>query len=263
MRVYDVERILFDFAPPELAEEWDNVGLIAGFSADCVKGILIALDVSFSIIDEAVERGCNLIISHHPTLFHAEKKISDEGGYSSELVAYALKKEVNLIACHTNFDRCEGGINDTLASLFGGFNIEPTSEGDIGRYFEVAPVTLRELAVRISELIDDSRVAYIGNGDSYVTGCYVIGGAGCDEATIRTATEEGLVLITGEIKHHLAVMAKDVNCKIISFGHFTSEKIFGRIVKGLLDCKLTEIADSISAVYLSEKESNPFNGIRE
>lgn len=261
MKVYEIEKILLDFAPSYIAEPWDNVGLLAGFSQENVTGILLCVDATKSVIDEAVTKNCNLIVSHHPIIIRDAKKFNDECGmYSPEVVAYALRKGVNVISLHTNLDKCEGGINDSLAKLFEGTDIQVTYEGDIGRKFTVEKQTLNEFAKKVSKLINDDNVKFIGNPDDIVEDCYVIGGSGADERTLQMVAKEGLTFITGEVKHHIAINAVALQCKIIDVGHFTSERIFVNIIYDLLK---KEEHNLCIPVLKAEAEENPFKKIKE
>lgn len=261
MKVYEIEKILLDFAPAYLAEPWDNVGLLAGFAQDDVSGIMLCVDATKAVVDEAVENNCNLIISHHPIIIRDAKKFNDECGmYSPEMVAYALRRGVNVISLHTNLDRCEGGINDSLAKLFGGQEIQPAFEGDIGRRFLVEKQSLNSFAKKVSVLINDDNVKYIGNREDEVEQCYVIGGSGADERMLQMVAKEDLTFITGEVKHHIAINAVALQCKIIDVGHFTSERIFVNIIYDLL--KKDEYGIMIP-VLKSFAEGNPFKKIEE
>ncbi|MCA8945778.1 MAG: Nif3-like dinuclear metal center hexameric protein, partial [Planctomycetes bacterium] len=101
---------LYPFA---LAEDWDNVGLIVGDSKAEVTGVSFCLDVTHDVLDEAIEAGCNVIVTHHPVIFRSIKRLNSaelQGG----LVAKAFQNGVSLIALHTNLDSAIGGLNDTL-----------------------------------------------------------------------------------------------------------------------------------------------------
>ena len=100
-------------APPELAESWDNVGLLVDAGRP-VDAILTTLDITAPVVEEAVRLGCSLIVSHHPVIFDPIKRIT-----ADELPALLLKGGVSAICMHTNLDAAPGGVNDTLAELLG------------------------------------------------------------------------------------------------------------------------------------------------
>jgi len=262
MQVADIEKILFDFAPRDLAEEWDNVGLQAGFSTEEVNGILIALDLTKTVIEQAIKSNCNLIITHHPVLYNSTKNLTDNGKYIDYLIAYALRNNINIISMHTNVDKCAGGINDTLATLFGGENLRFCKESLFGTLFSCPTCELGEMARKVSKIINDDLVSTIGDIKEKCDKFLIIGGAGCEEKTIEFCAKNDIVFITGEIKHHLAVIAQDINCKIINIGHFTSEKIFVTIVYNLLKKYEKENSVALPKLIIGEMK-NPFHGITE
>ena len=102
------------YAPLELAESWDNPGLLV----DCgheVSRVLVTLDITPEVVEEAVAGGCELIVSHHPVIFSPLKKLTPRG-VSFQLV----QKGISAICMHTNLDAAEGGVNEVLAGIFGG-----------------------------------------------------------------------------------------------------------------------------------------------
>lgn len=103
-------------APLEMAEEWDNVGLLVGSPDQEVKKSLLAIDVTSAIIDEAVEIGAGMIISHHPFLFHAMKNIRIDTS-TGALLTKLLKQDISVYSAHTNLDEASGGVNDALAMV--------------------------------------------------------------------------------------------------------------------------------------------------
>lgn len=110
----DIYRFLCAVAPPALAEEWDNVGLLVGGEAAPVTSALIALDITPEVADEAVEGSAQLVVSHHPVIFHPLRAVP-EGSAVWRLV----RGGVAAVCMHTNLDVCEGGVNDALADALG------------------------------------------------------------------------------------------------------------------------------------------------
>lgn len=118
MKFKEVSRALASWAPPSLAESYDNVGLIVGDpNAECT-GILINLDVTESLIDEAIARGANLVVTHHPIWFGPRKRLNGED-YVSRIIIKAIKADVGLLACHTNLDNVRHGVNRKIGEVMG------------------------------------------------------------------------------------------------------------------------------------------------
>ncbi|MBK8208318.1 MAG: Nif3-like dinuclear metal center hexameric protein [Planctomycetes bacterium] len=125
---------LYPFA---LAEEWDNVGLIVGDSKANVTGVLFCLDVTHDVLDEAIAENCNVLVTHHPPIFRALKRINVaelQGG----LIAKAIKHGIHLIALHTNLDSAVGGLNDTLCEALGLVETKPLVDSGRERFYKLA-----------------------------------------------------------------------------------------------------------------------------
>ena len=107
-----------DFAPPSFQESWDNTGIQVGsLRAECT-GVLLCVDVTPDIVDEAKSRGCNLIISHHPLLFHGLKRISGNTPVE-EAVIRAIAAGITIYSCHTSVDSTPGGVSYRMAQMLG------------------------------------------------------------------------------------------------------------------------------------------------
>ena len=118
MKIKQVLEALEQFAPLPLQESWDNAGLQIGLTEAEVSGALLCLDVTEAVVDEAVRRGCNLVVSHHPLLFRGLKQVSDLTGVQ-RTVRKAIKADVSIISMHTNLDSARGGVNWKIAERLG------------------------------------------------------------------------------------------------------------------------------------------------
>ncbi len=118
MNVKEVIKIMENFAPPALAESYDNVGLMVGDSSMRVTGILLALDVVEETIDEAIDSGLNMIISHHPLIFKPIKSLTGRD-YIERIIIKALKNDIAIYSAHTNADITRGGVSHILAKELG------------------------------------------------------------------------------------------------------------------------------------------------
>ena len=127
------------YAPLELAESWDNPGLLVDCGRE-VSRVLVTLDITPEVVEEAAAGGCELIVSHHPVIFSPLKKLTPRD-VSFQLV----QKGISAICMHTNLDAAEGGVNEVLAGIFGMRDWEVFADG-CGRVGEVEPITVPELA---------------------------------------------------------------------------------------------------------------------
>ena len=119
MKIEEVIHALEQFAPLPLQEDFDNAGLQVGLTwASDVSGALLCLDVTEAVVDEAIAKGCNLIVSHHPLIFH--KLCSLTGAdYVQRTIIKAIKNDVAIVSMHTNMDEALGGVNHKIAQKLG------------------------------------------------------------------------------------------------------------------------------------------------
>ena len=118
MKIKEVIRTLEHFAPLPLQEDYDNAGLQVGLTEAEVSGVLLCLDVTEQIIDEAVENGCNMIVAHHPLIFRRLSHVTDEN-LVQRCVISAIRKGITIVAMHTNLDSVQGGVNYMIARKLG------------------------------------------------------------------------------------------------------------------------------------------------
>ena len=145
MKVSEISEILNDWMPTSIAEDFDNVGLIVGNPESLVTNILITLDTTSEVIDEAIKKDCNLIISYHPIIFNGLKKITSDSGYVQKSIINAVKNNISIYAIHTSLDNHPEGISYFLAKKIGlkhlstlipkkdGLNIIKTGMGILGK----------------------------------------------------------------------------------------------------------------------------------
>ncbi len=230
-------------APPELAESWDNVGLLVDAGRP-VDAILTTLDITAPVVEEAVRLGCSLIVSHHPVIFDPIKRIT-----ADELPALLLKGGVSAICMHTNLDAAPGGVNDTLAELLGMRDTVPFADG-CGRIGTVDPTTAKALA----ELCEDTLgpgVRYVEAGRPVLRLAEVSGAGG---SYWKEALDLGAdCLVTGEANHHAACDARRLGMGLVAAGHWATE----RPIAGVLAKRLKEAFPEIP-VTVSRADTDPF-----
>lgn len=211
--VEQIYETMKQLAPPELAESWDNSGLLV----DCggtVTRVLTTLDITAEVVQEAAERGCELIVAHHPVIFEPLKRL--EQGSAAFLL---VKNGISAICMHTNLDAAPGGVNDTLAAFFGMQSPAPFA-GGCGRVGNVERTTVPQLAQRCAEALH-TRVKWV-DAPRAVTRLAVVSGAG--GSCLQDALDEGAdCLITGEANHHVACDAREAGVGLIAAGHFATE----------------------------------------
>lgn len=123
MKLREIIKVLEQAAPRQLQDDYDNSGLQLGFPEDEISKVLVCLDVTEEIVEEAAAGGCNLIVSHHPLIFHALKQISDTT-YQQRCVSKALKAGIAIYSAHTSLDNAQDGVNYKIAELIGAEELE-------------------------------------------------------------------------------------------------------------------------------------------
>ena len=118
VKIKEVIDALERFAPLPLQESYDNAGLQVGLTEVDVSGALLCLDVTEAVVDEAVRKGCNLIVAHHPLIFRKLAQITD-ATYVQRTVIKAIQNNITIVAMHTNMDAAKGGVNHKIAEKLG------------------------------------------------------------------------------------------------------------------------------------------------
>ncbi len=121
MTVKEIMNAIEAFAPPAYQESYDNCGIQVGNAADTVTGVLLTLDVTEAVVEEAIVRGCNMIVAHHPLIFSGLKQISGRN-YVERIVRLAIKNDITIYAAHTNLDNVHNGVNAKIAEKLGLIN---------------------------------------------------------------------------------------------------------------------------------------------
>ena len=126
MQIRDIIQQLELWAPAVLQESYDNSGLLTGSAVDECKGILICLDATEKVVEEAIQRNCNLVIAHHPIIFSGLKKITGRN-YVERTIIKAIKNDIAIYAIHTNLDNIISGVNAAMAAKLGLVNVSVLS----------------------------------------------------------------------------------------------------------------------------------------
>ena len=224
----DIAAALNRFAPPELAEGWDRIGLMIGRNKASITGVLTALDPSLEAISEAVSTNCNCLVTHHPLLFKPISQLTTDS-FIGAMIEAAVKADLNLIAAHTNLDSTVGGVNDVLAGLLGLQGAEPLDRaadhpgaglGRVGDLPEAVPLAV--LAGRVKDVLGISGLKLAGEAARPIKRVALIGGSG--GSMIDSALRSGAdVLLTGEVGYHQALEAIAQGLALIEAGHGATE----------------------------------------
>ena len=255
-RISDITAVLERYAPPALQEGYDNCGLQAGDAGAECTGVLLAVDATERVIDEAVDQGCNLVVTHHPLLFKGLKHVTGATPAERTLIA-ALRADVAVYSLHTSLDKIpDGGISHVMARKLGLRNVatlcpehQDYGLGAIGDL--AAPLSPYGLVERVKRTLG-SPVARCNmfNPNATISKVALCGGSGSSLATEAAALGADAYITSDTGYHTFTDYAGDLF--IVDIGHFESEQcckeIFYRVI--------TEIFSNFAVKY-SNVESNP------
>lgn len=217
MTVQDIYDFLNQYCPFELAEEWDNPGLNVGNAGRPVSKVLLALDLTLEVIEAAKEMGADLIITHHPVIFEPLSNLNDTTVEGARVLALAQSGLAH-IACHTNLDAAQGGVNDVLAACCGLTEVQPVA--GLGR-MGLTHTTLPQLAQQLKKALPaQSCVGVCCNPK--VEKVAVIGGSG--GSLLQEVAAAGCdTLVTGEAKYSQLLNARELGVNVLVLGHYETE----------------------------------------
>ncbi|MDF2693510.1 MAG: Bsu YqfO NIF3/CutA domain protein [Labilithrix sp.] len=263
MKLTAVLRILDELAPLRYAESWDNVGLLVGDPDADIQRVLVTVDYSTHVAEEARTRGAQLVVAYHPPMFAAVKRVPHDA-----LWADAIRRGIALYSPHTALDVALAGTNDFLADACGvsvssrhplraftprpgATEREPDGVG-LGRVGDVTPEPLREVIAKLKPALGLEYVLVAGSLQTVVSRVAVAAGAGGEllGEAVRARAE---LFVTGEIRHHDALSAVRRGVAVVATLHSNSEraavKAFGK--------RLAERLAGLE-VFSSERDTDPF-----
>jgi len=250
-------KIIESICPIDLQESWDNCGFQVDMGCEEIHRVLVALEVTSEVIDEAIEQEADLILAHHPMLFSPLRKIlADDviGGYVHRLI----KHDISVYSCHTNFDKLDGGNNDYIGALMELEDIRPfdVDNGFCRKGNTPFEKTFIELVHQAAEAFDIEERFFKKVGDLSKTIETVGWCSGAGTEFLEEAHREGCDLfITGDLKYHEAQMARELGLCVLDAGHYGSEKIF---VENMADMLRLECRNRGIEVLESVVDINPF-----
>jgi len=237
MQLHKIYKILNELSPFALQESWDNSGLLVGDMGDEVNCVYLSLDIDDELLDE-VEKN-SLIITHHPLIFKGLKSV-DFSKYPSNLIKKMIKKDISLIAMHTNFDTTH--LNKYVATKVLGYK-DIKCEGHIC-YFDVN-CSLDELSLHVKDSLGlEVLKRVVGKKD--IKRCALTTGSGGD----LIGEVEADCFLSGDFKYHQALEAKENKLSLIDIGHYESECHFSAC--------LSENLENLSLKVIMSNSKNPF-----
>ena len=220
--VRDVESTLYNWAPSGLAASWDNVGLLVGAPDREVKKILTTLDITESVVDEAVQTGADLIVAHHPVMnctWHPVQTLRTDDR-QGRILTGLVENHISAICMHTNLDAADGGVNDALAEKLGLLQTEYLTDEKIGR---VGTLKCQIPLVEFTRFV----VKSLGCNGLRYTDCgrpvhrVAVGGGACGEYIAQAIALGCDTFVTSDLRYHDFLDTKELN--LIDAGHFPTE----------------------------------------
>ena len=244
----DIERSLYDWAPRALAAEWDNVGLLVGDPAQEVRRILVALDITQGVAEEAVSLGAQMIVSHHPVMNCAWHEVQtlradDEQG---RLLRYLVQHNVAACCMHTNLDAADGGVNDCLAHALGLSGLSTLNEEKIGRVGTLScEISLEEFLRTVVKSLRCSGLRFCDGGKSVHR--VAVGGGACGEYIPQAIAQGCDTFVTSDLRYNDFLDTRGLN--LIDAGHFPTENVVCPTVKAYLEEHFPEVKTVISTSH--------------
>ncbi|HEY5499962.1 MAG TPA: Nif3-like dinuclear metal center hexameric protein [Bacteroidales bacterium] len=255
--VNDICEIMEDFAPLSYQETYDNAGLILGSRDACLKGVLVCLDVTEPVLDEAISLGFNMIVSHHPLIFKGIKSITGSN-YIEDCLVKAIKNDVAIYAGHTNVDSVREGVNGKMAEKLGLEQchiLAPASTGNeefgLGMVGNL-PVGESELDFlqRVKKTFHCQRLRHSALTGKTILRVALCGGSG-SEFIVQARAAGADVFLTGEARFH-EFFTQGHNILLIDAGHYETEQFTKEVFFDLISKKLPTFE-----VRISRAEINP------
>ena len=224
MTVQEILTFLEGFAPVELAEHWDNVGLLCGDRQQPVTAVLCALDVTERVIEEAAARGAELVVAHHPAIFTSVSRVTTDD-VTGRVLRAAIKRDIAIICMHTNADSTWGGVNDALASalfLTGVVNMEGGDNRMLGRVGDLQrEMQPREFAAYVKECLRAGGVRFCDGGKPIHR--VAVGGGACGKMMDDAKAKGADAFVIGDCSYDLMQRAQSIGLTLVDAGHFPTE----------------------------------------
>lgn len=256
--VQDIFKGLDRRAPFAIQESWDNSGFLVGDPQAPVERVLVALDITDRVIQEAEALGAQLIVSHHPLIFQPVKRMTLEPG---DLVGRKLwhlaRQGCAAICCHTNLDGAEGGVNSVLAQTLGLTQIgQLAQEGEdcqgrpygIGRVGTLPePMALEDFLARVQKALGPNSLRYTSGGKPVRQ--VAVGGGACGSLLLDAWKAGCDTFVTADLKYNHFLDARELGLTVIDAGHFPTEQVAVPVLAQWLEKDFPELEVTVSAVH--------------
>ena len=256
MKTSQLVNFLLEKYPLSNAYDLDHgkIGLQFGSMNKEVKKVMIALDGTLEVVEEAVNKNVDFLLLHHPFLFYPMLNLNYDSPLGKKM-SLVFKNDLNVFAMHTNFDVGQDGMNDMLAQKLGLNDIHMTEEvvsnRTVLRIGTVEPMPLKEFVKMVSQNLEENNPRYVGDDNKIIKTVGIVGGAGSSEL-YSALTNKCDVLVTGEVHHHQAYDALENGFTLVEVSHAV-ERHFAYGLQKMLQEEFKDIE-----FIVSDNNINPF-----
>ncbi len=249
MTVQELYEMMSREMPEELCEPWDNDGLQCSPDVNApVHRVLITLDVTEDVIDFATDHSFDVIVSHHPLIFHPLSALTDHDPTARKAMRL-ICAGISVLSFHTRADKTEGGVNDTLAELLGLSRVRPFGEGNLGRIGVLPePMTMEDFAFRVKESLSSDGVL-CADACNDVHTVALVGGEGKDFVSAALAAGADTFL-AGRLGYHTMQSAAELGINLVEAGHYHTEqpvtRFFADVISRIGAHVFVQVCDSYS-----------------
>ena len=231
--VKDIYEKLDGWAPFQTQMSFDNAGHLVGRADQEVTSVLVALDVTQDVVEEAAELGCELIVAHHPVIFEPVRALTDATPTGRVLLSMA-EQGMAAICAHTNLDAAQGGVNDCLAQTLGLTNTQLLEQDGVdreGRPYGIGRVgtphaqglSAGEYAAFVKEKLNAASVRFVDTGKPVRK--VAVGGGSCGSMLMEAIHAGCDTFVTSDVKYNIFLDAKDLGINLMDAGHYATENV--------------------------------------
>ena len=231
--VKEIYEFINSIAPFDIQESFDNAGFLVGRKDREVRRILVALDITHEVAEEAARLGAELIVAHHPVIFNPVKSVIDRTP-TGEILLALIENKIAAICAHTNLDAARGGVNDCLAKALELTEIGQLCQAGVdtqGRPYGIGRVgtvhrpglSAREYAAFVKERLNAANVRFVGGGKPVQR--VAVGGGACGSMLEDVVAQGCDTFVTADLKYNQFLDAKALGLNLLDAGHFSTENV--------------------------------------
>lgn len=244
----EIERALYDWAPRESAMDWDNVGLLVGDPTQPVTRVLVALDVTQQVAEEAAEVGAELIVAHHPVMncaWHPVQSLRADDA-QGKLLRFLVQRGIGACCMHTNLDAAAGGVNDCLARALGLSALSPLNDEKIGRVGTLScEIPLEEFLHTVVKSLSCGGLRYRDGGRRVHR--VAVGGGACRDYIPQAIALGCDTFVTSDLRYNDFLDTHGLN--LIDAGHYPTENVVCPALRDYLSESFPQLSVICSATH--------------